>query len=136
MQRPYPRLLHPVPIELRQLNRSTTAWDDKAREPIGRAIRDKAVVLQAQVMYNRIELPIADFEGVRHDSKGKLLFRFIDLAAAGVTIARGDKITKIGNRDCDFFVSYFEDAGHYPEYTGAVFLAAWFVDRDPGESAS
>jgi hypothetical protein len=124
-----------VAVELRQLNRSTTAWDHKAREPIGRVIRNPAVLLQAQVLYNRIELPIADFEGVRHDSKGKLLFRYTDLAAASITIARGDKITKIANRPSEFFVSYFEDSGHYPEY-GAVFLAVWFVDRDPGESVT
>jgi hypothetical protein len=133
--RPYPRLLHPVPVELRKLNRAQTAWDKKAREPIGHAVRDVAVVLEAQVRYNRIEQPTADFEGVLRDSKGMLLFRFCDLEAIPITIERGDKVSKIGNRACDFFVSHFEDAGHLQDYGGATLLAVWFVDRTPGESS-
>jgi hypothetical protein len=131
--RPYPNLIHPVAVELRQLNRDKTHWDNRARESIGRANRDLPVVLQAQVIYKRIEDPAADFEGVRHDSLGYLMFRYRDLEEAGITIKRGDKISKIGNRSTDFFVKYFEDSAHYPEY-GASFLVVWFVDRDPGES--
>ena len=131
--RQYPRLLHPVSVEVKKLDRAGTAWDSKAREPVGHVVREKKVVLQAQVLYNRIEQPSADFEGVLRDSKGKLVFRWCDLQAAGVTIARGDKVSKIANRDVDYFVSYFEDAGHYPEF-GATLLMAWFVDRTPGEA--
>lgn len=130
----YPHLLHPVPVELRKLNRTATKWDDKAREPVGHTIRDAAVTLQAQVQYNRIEEPIPDFLGVRHDSKGYLLFLWRDLEAAGVAVERGDKIAKIGNRTVDYYVSHFEDAGHYQEF-GATLLKAYFVDRDPGEQS-
>jgi hypothetical protein len=132
VQRQYPSLHFPVMVELRQLNRAATKWDDKAREPVGHVVRDPAVAILAQVQYNRIEEPIPDFLGVRHDSRGYLVFLWRDLNAAGLTVARGDKITKIGNRDVSYFVSYFEDCGHYEEF-GATMLKAFFVDRDPGE---
>lgn len=133
MGRPYPNLIHPIPIELRLLNRENTVWDQKAREPIGRAVREIPVQLQAQVRWNEIGKPVAEFTGVRGESKGYLMFRYRDLEAAGVTIKRGDKITKIGNRVCSMFAAWFEDAGHYQDFTGACFLLVWFLDREPGE---
>ena len=133
MTRPYPKLIHPVPVTVRKFAWDKTGWDDKAREPIGHAVRDRAVVLSGQVKYKSIEEPTPEFAGVRRESKGYVIFRYIDLEAAGVTLERGDKITKIGNRNVTYFVEYFEDAAHYPDLQGAAFLQVWFVDRDPGE---
>ena len=134
--RSYPRLIHPIPVEIRQISRTKTKWDDKAREPIGRIVRDNVVQLEAQVRWVRIEQPIADFNGIRHDSKGTLTFRYRDLDEAGITLVRGDKVSKIGNRNTDMFLDHFEDAGNYQDFSGATLLVVTMVDRDPGESTS
>jgi hypothetical protein len=130
---PYPKLLHPINVTMRLLNRGATKWDHKAREPIGKPARDVTVQLQAQIRWNDMAKPDPQFQGVRETSKCYLLFRHCDLTDAAVTIKRGDMVTKVGQRDVKLFATWFEDAGHLPDYGGATLFLVWCLDRNPGE---
>lgn len=133
MGMPYPRLIHPTPVKIAQLDRSATVYDDKTREPIGRAARDVVVELEAQVWWKFIGKPEAQAGGVREDVKGYLLFRWGDLQDANITLKRGDRVVQVGDRVVNLFITYFEDMAHYTVFNGSTFLKAWVGDRRPSE---
>jgi len=128
-----PRLIHPVPVTIKQLDRSATVMDDNAGEPIGRAATDAAVILEAQVKWKALGKPQPEFAGPREKDKVYLLFRHLDLTAATVTIKRGDRFVLIGTRTVNLYVTYFEDRGHYTDQGGATLLTVWLGDRRPSE---
>lgn len=126
-----PTLIHPILIQLAQIDRDSSIYDDSAREVIGNIATETVTTLQAQVSFKQIDKPDPQYSGVREKSLGYLLFRFLDLGTASITLKRGDRIRKIGNRNVNYFLHYFQDCGHYPDQGGATLVKAYFVDRHP-----
>lgn len=134
---PTPRLLHPVPVYLRQIDRKFTAkYDHVLKEPIGQARRDQAPIkLRAQVHIGTTDDPRPSQGGVTETSDGYLLFLVSDLKAAGVTIDRGDRIVQIGEgdgqRETDLYITRMQWRGHYPQHRGPTMVKCYFEDRHP-----
>ena len=128
-----PNLIHPINIQIAQLDRDSTLYDGNAREPIGNSQVESIITLPAQVKWNHEGKPAPQFSGIREQDKCYLLFRWKDLNVAGVTLKRGDRIKKIGHRTVNLFITHFEDVGHYPDQDGASLMQAWCADRNPSE---
>lgn len=144
-----PNLIHPIPVEIRRMQSALTVLDPVAREPIRQMWRagdgpgtGAVLQLEAQVNWNEGEVARPHFlpGGVEEDWKGYLLFRIVDLVAAGVatenpdgtvtvTLARGDRISRIGLREVNLYVLYFRDAASYPDQGGCTLLEVRFNDR-------
>lgn len=129
------RLIHPIKVTIEQTDKESTLMDDNLREPIGGVARKAEITVKAQVTYRRKDDPDADRESlnVEEHTEGWLTLRTLDLKRAGVTLQRGDKITKIGEGDLAEEVSYFLDRkqplGH--KGRGGHFFRFYFVDRNP-----
>lgn len=126
-----PRLLHAVDISIERIDKDETLYDPDTRAPIGQAARREEVVCPGQVKwYNAVELQMIA-EGAVESANGYVLFRYVDLEKRGITIARGDRFTKLGNQDTDVYVVRLEPTVHLPRAGGAVMVKAHFADRKP-----
>lgn len=129
---PTPRLLHPVPVIIQQLDKANTLMDDDFREPIQHSARQANVTLQGQHRERRHgEMEIKTRDGLTISVDGYVLFRYVDLAAAGITLAENDRFVKIGNKTKDVYIVAFQDEGHYPSAGGATLVKAYYKDRQP-----
>jgi len=132
---PLPRLIHPVPVFIRQINRALTPQDDSARAPKGQALRGPKVKLRAQVNIGDTDEPKVSNANIRETSEGYLMFLTRDLHAARITIDRGDQIVQIGEgnaaREVDYYITKLQHRGHYPNAKGPTLLKAFFADRHP-----
>jgi len=128
-----PRLIHPIPVQIAQIDRSATIYDDRAREPIGGAAHEVIINLVAQIKWKTIGKPDPNFSGPREKDNCYMLFRHTDLAAAGKVLNRGDRVRKIGTREVNMFITFFEDMGHYTDQGGATLMKAWAGDRNPDQ---
>lgn len=130
-----PRLIHPVPITIQTLDRSATVMDDDLREAVQTEARATSVVCPGQVSWGKDESMSVRPEGVKEDSDGYVLFRFVDLRAKGITIKREDRFTKLGTVDVDIYVVSVQPLGHYPDLGGPGLVKAFFKDRQPGRQS-
>lgn len=133
-----PNLLHPVAIEIEQLQRADTLVDPDYREPVQQAVRGPRTVCPGQVKWGMDEKLRSQLTGAEQDSDGYVLFRPIDLRAVGLgTISMGDRFTAFGTgankRLTDVYVVAVRGEGHYPDQGGAALLKAFFKDRSPGK---
>ena len=134
---PSPRLLHPIPILIRQIDRKfTPKYDNRLKEPIGQSPRLlKPVKLRAQMKIGRTDDAQATGLGIEEKSDGYALFLVADLKRVRITINRGDRIVQIGEgvskREVDFYIVKFEFRGHYPSARGHTLIKAHFQDRHP-----
>lgn len=136
---PTPRLIHPVPVYIRKIDRAQTAeWDDNLHEPIGEVRRDEVPIkLHAQHQPNEESTPRVSFAagGVILESDGYLLFRTSDLRDADVELEDGDRVVQMGDppndREVDFYLGKMKPMGHYPQHGGATLIRAYYADREP-----
>ena len=134
---PTPRLIHPVPIFIRQIERSLTPQDDDAREPVGQVYRNqKPIKLMGQVRYlDATDAPAATPGGVIEHSSGYVLFRTLDLRARRIELQRGDRIVQIGEGaladEVDLYITQKPIRGHYPQHQGGTLQKFFFSDRKP-----
>lgn len=126
-----PDLVHPIPIEIEQIDKDSTFYDDDAREAIRDAARPEVKKLSAQVSWSVKDDPAPEKMGISEETRGYLLFKKKDLSGESVTINRGDKISKIGHDTVELYVLGLTPAGHYPDQGGATLLQAYFGDRNP-----
>lgn len=117
-----PRLIHPVTVQVEQVSAATI--DADFGEPIG-AVTRVARTLTAQVKLSR-------GNGLRQggagadplaNAVGHLVFEIDALAAAGVTLHLGDRITRLGTEVVDYRVLALEDRAPY----GARFFHRYAV---------
>lgn len=151
-----PNLIHPVPVTVQRQVAAATTFDDRARQPVRQLWKrgqgpgtGSEEELEAQVQWNqakRIGEPELKPAGVEERTDGYLLFRIVDLVAAGVAVEngdgtldfgfqRGDKIVRIGRRRVNLYVTFFRDVASYPDQGGATLLEVNFSDRAPSSSA-
>lgn len=104
----FPIRYNPVWVEIKQLNKSATQWDPDYKEPIGgqhaydTTIRVKAQVnLGSKQFYERMRTE----RGETTPSSGHLVFKKEYWDAQGLTIKKGDRITKIAEHACDFEIT-------------------------------
>ncbi len=128
---PVPNLIHPVPIDIQQIVKSETIYDDDLREPVQQAARPVTVKTVGQVKWNsQFELE-SQLGGAVEGSRGYVLFRRIDLEIQGIVLANNDRISKMGVRDTDVYITRLEPVGHYPDQSGHTLIKAHFNDRAP-----
>ncbi len=130
-----PRLLNPVKVFLRKLDKEeTAAVDDKLKEPIGQYRRkQKPIKLTAQIGKGSADRAVATEGGKSEKSDGYLLFLTRDLKVAKVTIEIGDRVVQIGEgaseRQVDYYIIRLAWRGHYKEHRGHTMVKAFFEDR-------
>jgi hypothetical protein len=91
--------MNPVRIKIEQLNLVTTEKDSDFREAVGTKKYRAAVELQGQVNLAtkpKYFVSAPSRTGDMEPTRGKLVFRKRDLAAAGVTLRKGDRIVEVG----------------------------------------
>lgn len=128
----YPRLLHPVVIELEQISTADTIYDDDAREPVQQAASKTVVEVPGQVKYGSEKELSYEMGGRRENERGYILFLTRDLEARSVILQPNDRITKIGNVTQMAFITRLEPTMHYPEW-GNCGVKAHFADRFPSK---
>lgn len=134
---PTPRLIHPIPVFVRQIQRSLTVQDEDAREPVGQARRkQKPVKLYGQIKtFDPTDAPESTEGGVTEHTRGYVLFRTLDLKAKRLTLQRGDRIVQIGEgklaESVDYYITQKPRRGHYPEHRGATLQKFFYTDRKP-----
>jgi hypothetical protein len=125
-----PRLIQPVEVEVRQIDTENTVYDEQTRAPVGQVLWQDPVVLHAQVYDGDTDRARAQMGGIREESEGHLTFLAEELDAAGVTLARGDRISKIAGRETDLYIERLRYAGHYTGPNSTLLLVFW-EDRRP-----
>lgn len=130
---PIPNLIHPVVVTLRQINKAGTIQDADALEPVRQAKRNAAVTCLAQVKIEASKVLRFEDGGPVEGATGTATFRQVDLTAAGITLALGDRISQIGTRAMDVYVIKIEPMGHYPAH-GATMMKVHFHDREPSKA--
>lgn len=128
-----PRLIHPVPVVIEQIDRASTLYDSDAREAVTQAARDAGITIPGQVKWGTQFGLEPTKTGPREDASGYVLFRRIDLDAASVTLQINDNIKKLGDVDADLYISRLEWIAHYPSAGGPTMVKAHFVDRQPAK---
>jgi hypothetical protein len=126
---PVPRLLHPVPVVVEQIDRQATAYDDDAREAVQVVARKVTFTMSGQVKWISDMTLEAAKEGAIERASGYVLFSLAELRAVDKMIVRGDRFASIGGRACNVFVERTEPTAHYPDLGGPGLLKAHFSSR-------
>jgi hypothetical protein len=130
-----PNLIHPVTIIIEKLNTAGTIYDEDTREPIKQAAHAVPVPVRGQVSWDIKDEVVIGEGGTRLEANGYILFRYVDLNSAGITLSRQDRIKKIGWMDVDVYVVSLKPMGHYGDRNGASMVKAFFTDRAPSRNA-
>jgi len=137
---PIPRLIHPITIEIEPSQKTATAYDDDAAEPVRQVKRDTTITTKAQIQWYREDQAVARDGGRAETDDGYVLFLTRTLNALGYAPALGDRVKRIGTgayaRDVDLYFTYLEPCGHYPGQDGNTLLLCGFRDRQPTRSHS
>jgi hypothetical protein len=128
---PIPNLIHPVPIVIQRKDDAKTYVDGDFREPIQQSARLTNTTVPGQVKWFSDEEMLAGHAGIQAESEGYILFRRVDLAAAGVVLKLNDRFTKLANVDTDLYIVNFRHEGHWPTEGGSTLIKAYFKDRTP-----
>lgn len=126
-----PSLLHPVPVVIAGKSTETSDFDEDAREPIGNPDQEDDKTIDGQVKWRGQFDVEEEIAGVEENAAGYVLFRYVDLAAAGHVLETFDQIKKIGTVDTDVYVIRLAPIGHYPDQSGPTMVKAYFADRQP-----
>lgn len=130
---PVPRLIHPVPVTIQQIDKSATIMDEDAREPIQSAARPVSKTLNGQVKWQSQFDEQNTRVGTIESASGYVLFRQIDLTAKSIVLQNEDRISRIGTSDTDVYITNLRPVGHYPDQGGHTMIKAFFDDRQPSK---
>lgn len=130
-----PNLIHPNTIEVERLEKTATAYDVDAREPVRQGTRKTKVTLPGQVLWGSHDGTDPTTIGLRDDESGYVLFRKIDMTAVSYRPQRGDRIIRIGDlTGLKLFITNVIPRGHYPDQGGFTLWQCNFTDRAPNVS--
>lgn len=130
---PIPRLIHPVPVTIEQISKAQTLYDEDAREPIQFAARPVSKTLDGQVKWQSQFSEKSTRAGTVESASGYVLFRQVDLAAKSLVLQLEDRISRIGTRDTDVYITSLRPVAHYPDQGGHTLLKVFFNDRQPSK---
>ena len=123
------RLLFPVDVEIEPVDKSSTFYDDSAREPILQVDRNATVTVPAQVEWTDRNRPSQTRTGPQHKSSGYLVILTRTLPDLRYTPKRGDKIVTIPNYSGTYFVTSITPHAHRDGVPQTLHLD--FSDRNP-----
>jgi len=126
-----PNLIHPVRVYIQQVDVDNTLYDDELRELIGQEVLTEAVMVPGQVKWDLNNSVQTARRGAKEDSHGYVLFRYVDLSAAEVTLARGNRIARMGTIDTDVYIIALQPEAHYGDTDGPTLVKAYFSDVQP-----
>jgi hypothetical protein len=128
-----PRLMHPVQVEIEQLDRSRSLYDEDFREPVQQAVRGPRTILLGQIHWISDESDQPTNVGMEESSLGYVLFRYADLNAQGVDLKTNDRFVRFGHMSVDVYVVRLTPCAHYSATNGAALVKAYFQDRFPSK---
>lgn len=128
---PIPNLIHPIPIVFRQINESTTIYDEHHREPVQQSRWGSSITVNGQIKWAEEKSLTITVNGKILNADGYVLFRYIDLTAKGVTLKGNENITKIGATNYDLYVLKLRPTASYDDVGGSTMVKAFFEDRQP-----
>jgi hypothetical protein len=128
-----PNLLHRTQVTVQQIVTGTTRYDEDTREPIQQAARDVSKTVPGQVLWGADRNYSSAPQGPDEGSDGYVLFRYVDLRAAGLTLAREDRISRMGHLEVDVYIQKLQPMGHYADQNGPALVRAYFKDRQPSK---
>jgi len=126
-----PNLIHPVPIKIQQLDVAETYYDDDYREPVQQAAHKNYAIVPGQIKWGSDDRLSATRGGAEEGADGYVLFRYVDLAKAGITLKLNDRMIQLGKLDTDVYIIRLQPMGHYSDMGGATLVKAYFADRQP-----
>lgn len=129
-----PNLINPVSVTLEQVSAAATIYDPDLEEPIGNVQHATAVSLVGQVRWTSSRDLRVDRAGAKLKARGYVVFRVIDLAAKGVSLAVGDRFTLLGAERGRWWINRLVPMAHYGDQGGATLMHAHFADREPAKS--
>lgn len=139
---PYPKLLHPLNIEIQPLDVGNTIYDQVAREEIQIVGRQNSIIIPAQMEFrDSANDAIGDSKytpaGLTPTEKGYalILTRTRSIIAPTWEPRIGDRIARLGvgsetEISLNVYVSRTKQSMHYPRY-GYCGLKLFFSDRKP-----
>lgn len=132
-----PELIEPITVLFQQIDKTKTTYSTGVsgrRETQNYVARTAVMSIQAQVAFGDTDQkPGYSALGVDEQAKGHLTVRYKDMADSGFTLKRGDKITKLGNLDVNYFLLHGngDPAAHFSAIGGFTLLRLFFSDREP-----
>lgn len=129
-----PNLLNALKIEIEKLDRAGTLQDNLRREPVNKVKRSASFKIKAQVQWmsganDTDNKPSHMPSGVDNPQTGYFIIRVKDLTALGQTLARGDKLVKIGSRAVSLFITDVNYHAQYEDQGDFTLIKANFTDR-------
>lgn len=136
---PVPRLLHPIEVWIKQINKGATVTRSRAKEPVRQASRASTFHIAAQIRRVSSDDPRAEAAGIREGESGYVIFLERELIARGITLNRGDNIVQIGEgaraEVVNLYITRIPPHGYYPKQRGPTLQQAYFSDRQPTRSS-
>jgi len=135
-----PELIEPIVVTIQQFdeaNTVTSAGLSGRHELLNVRAELPPFTLPAQVAFGDNSMkPEFQQIGVDEQAAGYLVLRFIDVQNAGVTLKRGDKITKLGQLDVEYYLLHTlgDPAAHFSSQGGFTLFRMFFADRNPAGS--
>lgn len=109
-----PRLIHPVPVVVRQVNAEATVIDPVFEQPVG-AVAHREYRLSGQVSTARGD-NVSMTRAGRSDvstAAGHIVFELAALARAGVELHQGDMIVSVGGAEVAYRILRLEQHAVY-----------------------
>lgn len=132
-----PELIEPVFIKIKQLDKPATVYSSGVsgkREIMNAPVLGSEITLPAQIVFgDGDQKPNFSQLGTDEQSKGYLVLRYVDVTSAAVVLQKGDKITKLGQLDVEYYLLHTQGdpAAHFSSIGGFTLFRMFFSDRKP-----
>lgn len=132
-----PELIEPIEVVIKQLDKVKTVQNggvNGMREIVNAPILSPDIKIQAQVAFGDSEqLGIMSQLGTEEQVKGYMVLRYADIASLAVKLQRGDRVTKLGQLDVEYYLLHGQGdpAAHFSSIGGFTLTRMFFSDRNP-----
>lgn len=116
-------------ITAQPIDKASTEWNSRAREPVHQVARLETVQFRAQVHFTSKGRPETTSAGVSEKTSGHLVVTQRELDRRGYVPARGDKITNIPGRAGVYYLTSITPKAHKQGRNNTLHLS--FEDRQP-----
>ena len=132
-----PELIEPIKVTIKQLDKAKTVMSggvNGMREVVNAPVLSAPIMLDAQVAFGDSEqLGIMSSLGTEEQVKGYMVLRYADLDALTTKLQRGDRISKLGQLDVEYYLLHGQGdpAAHFSSIGGFTLTRMFFSDRNP-----